>query len=311
MARFYRALYRIRLVEEEIARIYPSDKIKSPVHLSIGQEAISVGVCAALRSDDVVFGTYRGHAMYLAKGGDLNAMLAELCGKATGCARGKGGSMHLVDPQHGVMGASAVVASTIPPAVGYAYALKLKRSNRLVACFFGDGATDEGAFMESINFAALKKLPVIFVCENNEYAIFSHIGKRQAQTDISKRVAAYNIPVFKFKESGVFAIYEHVRKTCRKLRADRDGGPCFYEFPTCRWREHVGPSEDDHLAYRDREKVKYCKEHDEVQKLAGWLDQSAREKIEADVQDELKTALAFAESSPWPEPGELYQHVFK
>ena len=161
--RFYRSLYRIRRVEEEIARIYPSDKIKSPVHLSIGQEAVSVGVCEALRPKDVVFGTYRSHAYYLAKGGDLKKMVAELYGKATGCAKGKGGSMHLIDAAHGIMGASAVVGTTIPNAVGYAYALKLQRKDSVVVSLFGDGATDEGVFYESLNFAALKQLPIIFI----------------------------------------------------------------------------------------------------------------------------------------------------
>src|SRR6476619_5813376 len=131
-ARFYRALYRIRRVEEEIAAVYPSDKIKSPVHLSIGQEAVSVGVCEALRPTDVVFGTYRGHALYLAKGGDLNAMVAELYGKATGCTKGKGGSMHLIDPEAGVMGMSAVVGTTIANAAGYAYSLKVRKANAVV-----------------------------------------------------------------------------------------------------------------------------------------------------------------------------------
>ncbi|MDO9541144.1 MAG: thiamine pyrophosphate-dependent dehydrogenase E1 component subunit alpha [Kiritimatiellia bacterium] len=309
--RFYRALYRIRAVEEEIARLYPSDKIKSPVHLSIGQEAIAVGVCEALRKDDVVFGTYRGHAMYLAKGGDLQSMLAELYGKVTGCARGKGGSMHLVDPEHGIMGTSAVVATTISPAVGYAYALKVKRSDRIVACFFGDGATDEGAFAESINFAALKKAPVIFICENNEYAIFSHINKRQAQTDIAKRVSACNVPVFKFENSDVFSIFEHVQNTCRQMRSAIDFGPFFYEISTCRWREHVGPNEDDQLKYRDEAKVLSFKKRDEVKRLAEMIDPARRKKIELSVQQEIKSAIAFAESSPWPEPNELYRHVFK
>src|ERR671933_2203841 len=138
--RLYRSLYRIRRVEEEVARVYPTDKVKSPVHLSIGQEAVSVGVCEALRPDDIVFGTYRGHALYLAKGGDLNAMVAELYGKATGCTKGKGGSMHLIAPEAGVMGTSAVVGTTIANASGYAYALKLRRSGAVVVSFFGDGA---------------------------------------------------------------------------------------------------------------------------------------------------------------------------
>src|SRR5262245_9117194 len=162
--RLYRSLYRIRRVEEEISRVYPTDCIKSPVHLSIGQESVSVGVCEAIAPDDIVFGSYRSHAYYLAKGGDLNAMIAELYGKATGCAKGKGGSMHLVDVARGVMGASAVVGTTIANAIGYAYAVKLRQEPRAVICFFGDGATDEGVFHESLNFAALKQVPLIFVC---------------------------------------------------------------------------------------------------------------------------------------------------
>src|SRR5947208_9081159 len=141
--RLYRSLYRIRRIEEEVARAYPTDKIKSPVHLSIGQEAVSVGVCAALAPRDIVYGTYRGHALYLAKGGDLRAMVAELYGKAAGCTKGKGGSMHLIDPERGVMGMSAVVGTTIANAVGHAYALRYRRSNAIVASFFGDGATEE------------------------------------------------------------------------------------------------------------------------------------------------------------------------
>src|SRR4051812_42245782 len=161
LERIYRSLYRIRRVEEEVAAVYPTDKIKSPVHLSIGQEAASVGVCEALDRSDVVFGTYRSHALYLAKGGDLRKMIAELYGKATGCAKGKGGSMHLIDLEAGAMGASAVVGTTIPNAVGYAYAARLRGSKRIVVSFFGDGAVDEGVFHESMNFAALKKLPII------------------------------------------------------------------------------------------------------------------------------------------------------
>ena len=159
---FYHALYRIRRVEEEIARVYPSDKIKSPIHLSIGQEAIAVGVCAALQPEDIAFGTYRSHAVYLAKGGDLKQMLAEMYGKVTGSAKGKGGSMHLIDRPNGVMGASAVVGTTIPNAVGFAYALKYRKAPEIVVSFFGDGAVDEGVFHESMNFAVLKKLPIIF-----------------------------------------------------------------------------------------------------------------------------------------------------
>src|SRR5882757_5359429 len=167
LERIYRALRRIRRVEEEIARIYPSDKIKSPVHLSIGQEAVSVGVCDVLRADDAVSPTYRGHAAFLAKGGSVRGLMAELYGKASGVAGGKGGSMHLIDMSHHVLGTSAVVGTTIPIAVGHALAFKRTGSDRVVASFFGDGATEEGVFTESLNFASLHKLPILFVCENN------------------------------------------------------------------------------------------------------------------------------------------------
>jgi pyruvate dehydrogenase E1 component alpha subunit len=170
LERTYRTLRLIRCAEEEIARIYPSDKIKSPVHLSIGQEAVSVGICDVLRPDDVVAPTYRGHAAYLAKGGSLRGLFAELYGKATGVAGGKGGSMHLVDMSHNVLGASAVVGTTIPIAVGYALAMKRAKSERVSVTFFGDGATEEGVFAESLNFAALQKLPVLFACENKARA---------------------------------------------------------------------------------------------------------------------------------------------
>ena len=192
-ATFYRSLYRIRRVEEEIARVYPTDKIKSPVHLSIGQEAVAVAVCEALLPEDVIFISYRSHAGYLAKGGDLKAMIAELYGKATGSNKGKGGSMHLADLAHGVMGASAVVGTTIPHAVGYAYAQKVRRTGSICATFFGDGATDEGVFHESLNFAALKQLPMLFICENNGYAIHTHQRLRQANPNISERVKPYGI----------------------------------------------------------------------------------------------------------------------
>src|SRR5438445_3877117 len=206
--RLYRSLYRIRRLEEEIARIYPTDRIKSPVHLSIGQEAVSVGVCAALGPSDMVFGTYRGHALYLAKGGDMRAMVAELFGKATGCARGKGGSMHLIDPDAGMMGASAVVGSTIPNAVGYAYALKQGGADAIVASFFGDGATEEGVWAESLNFAVLKRLPILFICENNQYAIHTHQRLRQGRPDICARAAAYGLPAERIENNDVLRVYE-------------------------------------------------------------------------------------------------------
>src|SRR5207249_1080843 len=176
---FYWNMLRIRLVEERIAEMYPQQEMRCPVHLCIGQEAIAVGVCAALDNTDYVTGGHRSHGHYLAKGGDLKAMVAELYGKATGCCEGKGGSMHLVDLPVGFLGAVPIVGSTIPLAVGAAFGAMMRSEKRVAVPFFGEGATEEGVFHESINFAALKKLPVVFVCENNNYSVYSHISVRQ------------------------------------------------------------------------------------------------------------------------------------
>jgi len=308
-ARFYRALYRIRRVEEEIAAVYPSDKIKSPVHLSIGQEAVSVGVCEALRADDVVFGSYRSHALYLAKGGNLRQMIAELYGKADGCAKGKGGSMHLIDTRARVMGASAVVGTTIPQAVGFAYAVKLQRKDSVVASFFGDGAVDEGVFYESLNFAALKALPIVFVCENNRYAIHTHQSKRQKLDNICERARGQGMPAEQIPNNDVQRIYECISESVGQLRAG-SSGPFFFECLTYRLKEHVGPSDDFQLGYRTREEADVWLRTDPIEQLRAHLDAAERRRIETEVEAEIKDAFAFAEQSPWPEASELYTDVY-
>ncbi len=305
---FYRSLYRIRRVEEEVARIYPSDKIKSPVHLSIGQEAVAVGVCAALRPTDVVFGTYRGHALYLAKGGDLRKMVAELYGKATGCAKGKGGSMHLVDVSAGVMGTSAVVGTTIPHAAGYAYAMRLQRKDTVVVSFFGDGAVDEGVFTESLNFAALKRLPIIFICENNFYAIHSHQLARQPATNIIDRARAHTIPADRIEGGDVRHIFEMVAAAAEEIRAGRSG-PRFFECLTYRWKEHVGPNDDFDKGYRSIAEAQPWFAQDQLKRLANTLDPQIRTRIEGEVDAEIREAFEFAERSPFPADEELYTDV--
>ena len=309
LPKVYWALYRIRRVEEEIARIYPTDKIKSPTHLSIGQEAVAVGACQALRPDDVVFGTYRSHAVYLAKGGDLKKMLAELYGKITGCAKGKGGSMHLIDTAHGVMGTSAVVATTIPHAVGYAYALKLKRDDRVAVSFFGDGAVDEGVFHESMNFAALKQLPVILICENNGYAIHSHHLARHRLDNLCDRARTYGMEAKRIEQNDVLAIYEAVGTVAQAIRQGRSG-PWFFECLTYRWKEHVGPGDDFALGYRTRAEAESWMAGDQVTRIGKQLEPSVRAQIEHDVEDELREAFAFAEASPFPGLAELYTDVY-
>jgi TPP-dependent pyruvate/acetoin dehydrogenase alpha subunit len=307
--RLYRSLYRIRRLEEEIARVYPTDKIKSPVHLSIGQEAVSVGVCEALQPQDVVFGTYRGHALYLAKGGDMKRMVAELYGKATGCARGKGGSMHLIDVDAGVMGTSAVVGTTIPNAVGYAYAVKHRRQNALVVSFFGDGATEEGVFAESLNFAVLKNLPIIFVCENNQYAIHSHQARRQGTPAICERALALGLPAERIEQNDVLRLFTRFQEVSARVRAG--AGPWFFEVMTYRWKEHVGPNDDYHLGYRTDADARHWKDNDQVQRLGDLLEPEERDDIESEVDAEIAAAFAFAENSEFPDATELYADVFK
>jgi len=308
--RFYRSLYRIRRVEEEVARVYPSDKIKSPVHLAVGQESIAVGVCEALHPEDVVFGSYRSHAYYLAKGGDLKSMLAEMYGKITGSAKGKGGSMHIVDVAHGIMGASAVVGTPLPNAVGYAYALKTLHRSGVVVCFFGDGATEEGVYHESLNFAALKAVPVIFICENNGYAIHTHISRRQKLFDqLVERARGYGIPAERIQDD-VFKVHECVHAAAQALRAGQPG-PYYFECMTYRWKEHVGPNEDFQLGYRTLEEAEPWMANDQVKRLAALVEPAERQRIEADVEAEIQDAFAFAESSPFPTEAELYTDVFE
>ncbi len=307
--RFYRALYRIRRVEEEIAAVYPTDKIKSPVHLSIGQEAVSVGVCEALDKSDVVFGTYRSHALYLAKGGDLRRMVAELYGKVTGCAKGKGGSMHLIDVDAGAMGASAVVATTIPHAAGYAYAMKLQRKPNVVVSFFGDGAVDEGVFHETMNFAALKELPIVFICENNFYAIHTHQSRRQKLANICEKVRSHGMTAKQIPDNDIFAIHEQVSAAVARLRSGAPG-PFFFECLTYRLREHVGPNEDFDLGYRTRQEAEPWIKNDPMTKLAAQIDPARRQQIEAAVDAEIRDAFEFAEASALPPAEELFTDVY-
>ena len=308
LERLYQRLQLIRRAEEEIARIYPSDKIKSPVHLSIGQEAVAVGVCDALRPDDVVSASYRSHATYIAKGGDLGALFAELYGKDSGCARGKGGSMHLVAMGQYILGTSAVVGTTVPIAVGYALALKRGGTDRLVVSFFGDGAVEEGVFYESLNFASLHKLPVLFVCENNGYAIHTPLSKRWATERLCERVETFGIPARHIPDSDVLTVWNAASDASARIRGG--SGPEFIECRTYRWREHVGPSEDYGAGYRTRDELRPWMENDQVRILGAMLDPAAKIRIDAWVERELAAAVEFAETSPFPDSGQLCTHVY-
>ena len=308
IARLFRALLLIRRTEERIAAVYPTDCIKSPVHLSIGQEAVAVGVCDALSRTDVVAMSYRGHAAYLAKGGDLRKMIAELYGKVTGCARGKGGSMHLVAPEAGVLGASAVVATQIPIATGWALASKRRGSGQVVACFFGDGATEEGCTAESLNFAALHHLPILFVCENNGYAIHEPLAKRWATTRLCERVATYGIATHRIEDQDVFAIREAAQAAVASIR--EGAGPTFIECLTYRWREHVGPNEDYDSGYRAADDLHPWRASDQIDRIARLLPSHQVHRISEEVAAQIDDAFNFAAASDPPEADELWRHVY-
>lgn len=298
---FFRAL-RIRMVEERIIELYPSDKIQSPVHLSIGQEAVAVGLCHGLERDDLLFCSYRSHAFYLAKGGSLNEMFAELYGKATGCGRGKAGSMHLAAPEVGLMGASAVVASTIPHAVGAALAARRLGRPHVTVTVFGDGATEEGVYHESLNFAALHRLPVVFVCENNGLAVHSSLAARQAYR-IADQARSYGLPVTVLEDGHDFV---KVHDVCSAVIAEvrRSRSPQFVEIRTCRYKEHVGPGDDVDAGYRSGEEIARWKLTDPL-----VVDQALAARCRPVILQEIDAAVAFAEQSPWPERTDLLSDV--
>ena len=307
--RVYELLYRARRADEEFGEAVKEGRIPLPIHLSIGQEAVSVGACLALKPKDVVFGTYRGHALYIAKGGDLEKMFAELYGKTTGSAKGKGGSMHLIDIDAGVMGMSAIVGTGIPNATGYALGLQYQKKKNVVVNFFGDGATEEGAFHESLNFAALKKLSIIYICENNRYAISTHQSVRQPQANIAGRAQSHGIRAKIIEGNDTFAIYKEVKKAREEILKNASG-PIFLECMTYRWRQHLGPDEDFGPGGRDIKEAEPWMKNDELVRIGRFLSAKTKKNIDTKIEAEIKAAILFAEKSPYPTPSDLWTDVF-
>ncbi len=310
----YYMLVKIRRVEEKIAELYPEQEMRCPTHLSIGQEAVAVGVCANLRKDDYVFSMHRCHAHYLAKGGDARRMVAELYGKKTGCAGGKGGSMHLVATDVGFMGASSIVAGTIPIAMGTALASAMQGVDRVAVSFFGDSAVEEGTFYETLNFASLKKLPVIFVSENNLYATHSHISTRQPLDNIHRRGEAYGIPGTCVDGNDLLEVYRAAREAVELARKGQ--GPTLIECKTYRWREHVGPYYDYELGYRTKEELDSwmarcpVRIYEDKLKSSGGISEKEISQIRKAVEQEVEEAMAFAKKSPFPEETELLSGLY-
>ena len=311
----FKEVLRIRLVEERIAKKYSEQKMRCPTHLSIGQEAPPVTISAFLKKTDFVVSTHRGHAHFLAKGGDLNSMISELYGKATGCSKGKGGSMHLIDKEAGFMGTSAIVGNSIPIGVGLALSSQLKNTNQVTVIYLGDGAIEEGVFYESLNFAILRNLRVLFVCENNLYSVYSPLKVRQPPgREISQMVSGHGINVDKCDGNDIEKCFYLAEKVFKLIRSK--GGPFFLEYKTYRHREHCGPNFDNDIGYRSKEEFEYWRLKDPIANYKKKLLESKIctniyfENIEKDLNDEIDKAFEFAEESPFPDPTEAFQGTY-
>ena len=307
-------MIRIRLVEETISRLYHEMGFRCPVHLCIGQEAIATGVCESLMKKDYVLSMHRSHGHYLAKGGNLQRMFAELAGKVTGCCKGKGGSMHLIDKEAGFLGSTSIVSGTIPVAVGTAFASKLKNQDNVTVTFFGDAAVEEGVFHESVNFAVLHNLPVIFVCENNLYSVYSPYDIRQPDREIYSMVKGYGIHSCKCDGNDVVAVYKLMEELVDRAR--QGGGPAFVEFSTYRWLEHCGPNYDNDLGYRKPGELDAWKEKCPVTRMKNRLIEEqvlTEEMVTAivdEINQEIEQAVIFTNESPFPEADQVFQHIY-
>ena len=315
----YKELYMrmklIRFVEESIAEKYSEGKMRCPTHLCTGQEAISAGIGLALEIHDYAVSTHRSHGHYLGKGGSLPKMIAEIYGKATGCSKGKGGSMHLVDKSVGFMGSTAIVGNSIPIGAGLALAAKLDKRNQVSCIFLGDAAIEEGVFAETVNFCAQRQLPVLFVCENNFYSVYSPLAVRQPQNrSISKMVEAMGIRSSQGNGNDGIEVYEKTKKVISEIKSD--SSPRFLEFETYRWREHCGPNYDNDIGYRSEKEFLKWKDRDPIkiieEKLIekGHLLSSEIIDIDCSLNAEVEKAFTYAENSPFPDPDDAYNDIY-
>ncbi len=308
------SMLRIRLVEEVLAERYAEQEMRCPMHLYIGQEAIATGVCTLLRLEDKVFSNHRAHGHYLAKGGSLNAMVAELYGRATGCCGGRGGSMHLIDLDVGFIGATPIVGGTVPLAVGAAWASALRQEGIVSVVFFGDGCFEEGVVHESMNFAALHKLPVLFICENNDFSVYTPRRLRQPDRPIYRIAEAHGLKAYAGDGNDLDGVLRLAARSIEDARAGE--GPQFLELQTYRWREHCGPDFDNHLNYRsdeevergmndcpiERYKVKLRRDGIDADALAG--------RLEREIRQEIDRAFEFSFASPNPTPAEAGEKLY-
>jgi pyruvate dehydrogenase E1 component alpha subunit len=301
----------IRRFEEKSAEMYTQNRIQGFLHLYVGEEAVAIGAMQALRAEDNVVSTYREHGHALARGVSARAVMAEMYGKATGCSRGRGGSMHLFDVAHRFYGGYAIVGGGLPIAVGLALADKLQGRPAVTACFFGDGAVAEGEFHESLNLAALWRLPVLFLCENNLYAMGTHLARHQAQTNIALKGRSYGMTAAQVDGMDVLAVEQAARQAAHSVRAGE--GPCLLEAQTYRFRAH---SMYDAELYRAKEEVDEWRRRDPLRLLgdalrrAGQMNDADLVRLEGEVAAEVADAVAFADDSPWEPVSDLTRDVY-
>lgn len=310
----YRAMLRIRRIEERIAQRYSEQEMRCPVHLSIGQEAAAVGACLPLSAQDLVITSHRGHGHYLAKGGNLQAMLAELYGRASGCCGGRGGSMHLFDMDAGVLGSVPIVASSIPLAVGAGLHLARGGQRRVSVAFLGDGAVEEGVFHESLNLAAVRRLPVIFFVENNLYSVYTPLSERQPERPLAALAAAHGVPALAADGNDVQAVWRVMSQAVDCARAG--AGPSLVVVDTYRFLEHCGPSDDDALGYRPPGELTAWLARCPLARLRQSLEANAvlpsgeQERLEAEIAREIDAAFDVARAAPFPDPETRAEHVY-
>ncbi len=296
--KLYASALHIRMNEDAIAELYPLQEMRTPTHLCTGQEAVPAGVCAALNRADIVHAYYRSHGWYLAKGGDVGRMFGELYGKATGCSRGYGGSMHLIDLEVGFEGTSAIVAGAMPHAVGAAVAFQARKEKRVAITAFGDGATEEGLFQESLMFAALRKLPVLFICENNGLATNTFIQDRQPKVEIYRRAAGFGVESVQVDGNNAFEVFEATQIALERARGG--GGPTFIECTTYRMLEHCGHNTDFHLGHRSPAHAEPWKAKDPIAFLTKYVDSKYAADLQIQFKREIAVAVEAARKAPFP-----------
>jgi pyruvate dehydrogenase E1 component alpha subunit len=307
----YERMRLIRDFEDRIAGLFAAGELPGFLHFYAGEEAVAVGVCAHLNPDDFITSTHRGHGHCIAKGVDVNQMMAELYGRATGACKGKGGSMHIADVDKGMLGANGIVGGGVPLAAGAGLTAKYNKRGQVAVCFFGDGANNQGAFHEAANLAAIWKLPVIFVCENNGYAEATPVNYATSVQDIAARASAYNIPGLVVDGQDVFAVYEAAGEAVRRARAGE--GPTLLECKTYRYYGHFS---GDPGGYRSEEEINEAKRRDCLERFKrqvldrGLLTQVELDEIDRRSKEAIEQAVAFAKSSPLPSPEEVTTDVY-